>query len=211
MIVNEPAAFIARYGEDVLILGEYRGSLSNRAETIQLRGPLDQPIFEFRYDFSWYPLTNDQFTNDQGEVVVGGHSLVNVNPDAPVESLGEMASWRPSEFRLGNPGVHPGGDPEPVGGLQLGGDLDQDGGLSITDAVILLRFLFQADGIRLPCGENGIEDEGNSSLLDNDGSGSVNITDAVQMLSFLFQGGGPPALGTECVRIIGCPDVCVAE
>ena len=211
VIVNEPAAFIARYGEDVLILGEYRGSLSNRAETIQLRGPLDQPIFEFRYDFSWYPLTNDQFTNEQGEVVVGGHSLVNVDPDAPVESLGEAASWRPSEFRLGNPGVHPGGDPKPAGGLQLGGDLDQDGGLSITDAVVLLRFLFQADGIRLPCGANGLEDEGNTALLDNDGSGSVNITDAVHMLSFLFQGGGPPALGTECVRMTGCPDICAAE
>ena len=142
VIVNEPEAFIARYGEDVLILGEYRGSLSNRAETIQLRGPLDQPIFEFRYEAAWHPSTNGQ-----------GYSMVNVNPDAPVESLGEAASWRPSEALLGNPGVH--GEPEPAGGLQLGGDLDQDGGLSITDAVILLRFLFQADGIRLPCGVNG--------------------------------------------------------
>ena len=140
-----------------------------------------------------------------------GYSMVNVDPDAPVESLGEAASWRPSELPLGTPGVHPGGEPEPAGGLQLGGDLDQDGGLSITDAVILLRFLFQADGIRLPCGVNGLEEEGNQILLDNDGSGSVNITDAVHMLSFLFQGGGPPALGTECVRMINCPDVCRAE
>ena len=121
VIVNEPEAFIARYGEDVLILGEYRGSLSNRAETIQLRGPLGQPILEFRYEAAWHPSTNGQ-----------GYSMVNVDPDAPVESLGEAASWRPSELPLGTPGVHPGGEPEPAGGLQLGGDLDQDGGLSIT-------------------------------------------------------------------------------
>lgn len=200
VIVNEPAAFIARYGENALLLGEYRGSLSNRSEIIQLRGPLDQPIFEFRYDAAWHPSTNGN-----------GYSMVNVNRDAPVESLGEAASWRPSELPLGTPGAHPGGEPEPAGGLQRGGDLDQDGGLGITDAVILLRFLFQANDLQLPCGENGLEDEGNNALLDNDGSGVVNITDAVHMLSFLFQGGGPPALGTECVRIEGCPDACQAE
>ena len=44
-----------------------------------------------------------------------------------------------------------------------------------------------------------------------DGSGLVNITDAVNLLSFLFQGGGPPALGLECVRIEGCPDACAVE
>ena len=27
-------------------------------------------------------------------------------------------------------------------------------------------------------------------------------------LRFLFQGGTPPALGTECVRMTGCPNVC---
>ena len=99
----------------------------------------------------------------------------------------------------------------PRGGLQAGGDLDQDGGLSITDAVVLLQFLFQANGVDLPCGENGLEDEGNRALLDNDGSGLVNITDAVNLLSFLFQGGNPPALGLECVRIEGCPDACAVE
>ena len=103
------------------------------------------------------------------------------------------------------------GAPRVPGGDDAGGDLDQDGGLSITDAVVPLQFLFQANGVDLPCGENGLEDEGNRALLDNDGSGLVNITDAVNLLSFLFQGGNPPALGLECERIIGCPDACAAE
>ncbi|MBL04590.1 MAG: hypothetical protein CMJ99_03020 [Planctomycetes bacterium] len=200
VVVNEPDAFIARYGEDIPILGEYRGSMSDRSETIQLLGPLGQPIFEFVYTETWHPSTDGQ-----------GYSLVNVSSDAPVDTLGEAASWRPSALLLGTPGVHGEEVPQPQGGLQLGGDVDQDGGLSITDAVVLLQFLFQANGIELPCGENGLEDAGNAALLDSDGSGLVNITDAVNLLSFLFQGGGPPALGLECVRIEGCPDACVAE
>ena len=200
VVVNEPDAFIARYGEDIPILGEYRGSMSDRSETIQLLGPLGQPIFEFVYTETWHPTTDGQ-----------GYSLVNVSSDAPVDTLGEAASWRPSALLLGTPGVHGEEVPQPQGGLQVGGDLDQDGSLSITDAVVLLQFLFQANGLELPCGGNGLDDEGNRTLLDNDGSGLVNITDAVHILSFLFQGGGPPALGLECVRIEGCPDACAAE
>ena len=199
MLVNEPPAFIARYGQGPTIIGEYRGSLSDRSETIQMLGPLGTPIFEFVYTEAWHPTTDGQ-----------GFSLVNVSSDAPVDTLGEGASWRPSAVLLGTPGTH-GEEPQPRGGLQVGGDLDQDGGLSITDAVVLLQFLFQANGVDLPCGENGLEDEGNRALLDNDGSGLVNITDAVNLLSFLFQGGNPPALGLECVRIEGCPDACAAE
>ena len=199
VLVNEPAAFIARYGQGPTIIGEYRGSLSDRSETIQLLGPLGTPIFEFVYTEAWHPTTDGQ-----------GFSLVNVSSEAPVDTLGEGASWRPSAVLLGTPGTH-GEEPQPRGGLQVGGDLDQDGGLSITDAVVLLQFLFQANGIELPCGENGLEDEGNRTLLDNDGSGLVNITDAVHILSFLFQGGNPPALGLECVRIEGCSDACAVE
>ena len=55
---------------------------------------------------------------------------------------------------------------------------------------------------------------GNVRLLDvdgdGDGDGDVNLTDPIRLLLFLFQGGEPPALGTACVSIEGCPDACFA-
>ena len=40
------------------------------------------------------------------------------------------------------------------------------------------------------------------------GDQSVDLPDAVHMLRYLFLEGPPPLLGTECVWIEGCPDVC---
>ena len=36
----------------------------------------------------------------------------------------------------------------------------------------------------------------------------LNLSDAVVVFNYLFWGSAPPALGMECVRIEGCPDVC---
>jgi hypothetical protein len=36
----------------------------------------------------------------------------------------------------------------------------------------------------------------------------VDVSDALYILLFLFQDGPAPVLGTSCVRIEGCPNVC---
>ncbi len=38
--------------------------------------------------------------------------------------------------------------------------------------------------------------------------GKLDLSDPVSILGFLFLGGSPPVLGTECVRIAGCPESC---
>lgn len=126
---------------------------------------------------------------------------------------GRYAVWLQARDAGGNVGlaslvlaVEPG---EP-GGLQLPSDLDQDRRLGLSDAIGLLRHLFQGDGSRLPCGEAGsaLNDPGNLTLLDATGDQRVDLSDALRLLGFLYLGGPPPSLGLDCVPLRGCPDLC---
>jgi hypothetical protein len=98
--------------------------------------------------------------------------------------------------------------PDERGGLQVPGDINQDGRLNLSDAVGLLGHLFQNQPATLPCEGGTVADEGNRSLLDANGDARVNLTDPVYVLDYLFRGGPMPVLGVECVRIAGCGDVC---
>ncbi len=80
--------------------------------------------------------------------------------------------------------------------------------ICLTDAVILLGVLFHERPPSLPCEGATIDSGGKLALLDFDGDASVGLTDAVAILNHLFLQGAPPALGTDCVRIVGCPEVC---
>jgi hypothetical protein len=71
--------------------------LSNEGERLALYGPLEEPVFDFRYEASWEPMADG-----------GGHSLVLSNPRSPGEpSL--AASWKRSARAGGSPG---GPDPD---------------------------------------------------------------------------------------------------
>ena len=69
------------------------------------------------------------------------------------------------------------------------GDADADGGINLTDGVLVLNFLF-AGGERVPpCAD----------AADTDDSGSITITDGILILNFLFLGkDDPPAPFAEC-------------
>ena len=197
VVVRDLAAFRSRYGEaGIPLAGEYAGNLSNAGELVRIEGPFGETILEFRYEDSWYPSTDG-----------GGHSLVHVDPRAGRETWSSRSGWRPSDALLGTPGVDD-SEPRPQGGGQIPGDLTQDGELNISDAIALLGFLFLGAGETLPCGDGSLEDEGNRLLLDSTGDGAVDIADAVYTLNYLFLGGMNPALGTSCVRIAGCREVC---
>ncbi|MBN1444154.1 MAG: PKD domain-containing protein, partial [Planctomycetes bacterium] len=95
------------------------------------------------------------------------------------------------------------------GGLQLPGDGNQDGRLDLSDAVSLLTRLFIDASSPLPCEPDDVYAPGNRTLLDVNADGGINLTDAVHILNFLFLAGPEPALGTSCIPIEGCPNVCV--
>lgn len=75
------------------------------------------------------------------------------------------------------------GTPSNVKGWFRRGDVDSDGALLMTDAVLILYALFRT-GDTLACAD----------AADTDDSGSVNITDVILLLHYLFRGGAtlPP-------------------
>ncbi len=146
----------------------------------------------FTYLDDWYPDTTD------GQ----GYSLVLRDPLGPRESWGAAEGWRASLEIGGSPGRADSGE-QPAAGLQRPGDINQDKKLNLTDAIGILRHLFQGGAV-LPCTSAA----GNEKLLDMNGDADVNVTDVVHTLAYLFKAGAPPALGITCVPIVGCPAAC---
>jgi hypothetical protein len=99
LLVQNRAAFTSRYPTAANIAGEYVGLLDNSGERLALIGPLMEPILDFRYENSWYPIT-DGF----------GFSLVLVDDNAPFNTWSNKFSWRSSGVLNGSPG---GVDPAP--------------------------------------------------------------------------------------------------
>ena len=85
---------------------------------------------------------------------------------------------------------------------QLPNDCNQDGSLDLGDAICLLVHLFL--GGPAPCGSTA----GNMTLFDANVDNSADVSDALYLLQYLFLGGPPPVLGTDCIFIPTCPDVC---
>lgn len=82
------------------LIGEYGpDQLANDGERLALFGPLEEPVFDFRYEASWEPLADG-----------GGYSLVLSDPRSPGDPA-LAASWKRSVRTGGSPG-----GPEPSGG-----------------------------------------------------------------------------------------------
>jgi len=195
VLVNNLAAFSTVYDvAEIRVAGEYDGRLSNGGEHIVLSGHLGDTILELTYVDTWYPATDG-----------GGHSLVLVDPLGAVEQLSLASSWRESASAGGSPGFADGDEPQ--GGLQLPGDVSQDGRVDVSDAVRLLFILFA--GARMPCDDGPDAAAGNAIVLDTNSDASVDLSDAVSLLAYLFEGGPPPARGTVCRRVAGCAGVCL--
>jgi hypothetical protein len=198
VIVRDLEAFRSRYiTTGMSIAGEYVGNLENRGERIAMVGALGEPILDMAYDDLWFEETDGR-----------GYSLVSVDPWDPADRWSDKESWQPSSAAYGSPGEADSGIPD-LGGWQRPGDANQDGALDISDAVAFLRYFFGTATLSLPC-EDEITEEGNMALLDVNGDAVVNIADAVSTLAYLFADGLPPALGTSCTRMKGCPHACVA-
>ena len=98
VIVKNQAAFEARYGPGLPVIGSYPNSLSNGGERLTLSFALNTPVIDFVYDDNApWPTSPDG----------GGFSLVLLNPEsAPDPSV--AANWEAGSVSGGTPG-----DPEP--------------------------------------------------------------------------------------------------
>lgn len=145
-------------------------------------------------------------SNDDCSVAVGTDSCLEgltLEPGQYHVVAGSFAAGETGEYSLEVLCV------EEPGGLQLPGDSNQDGELNITDAVRLLRYLLQGTVTAFPCGDGSFTYVSNKSLLDFDGDQAVDVLDIIGILQYLFEPGPPHVKGSACVRLRGCPDVCV--
>lgn len=94
LVTKNPGAFTARYGSVPNIAGTYAGSLENGGEVIRLEDATGEKILEFRYNNSWYPITDGN-----------GFSLVIVDETAAWDTWDLKASWRASGAESGSPGT----------------------------------------------------------------------------------------------------------
>ena len=93
VVVANLAAFQARYGSGIFILGTYTGTLNNAGDHVVLRGGVLEPILDFAYSDEWYPVTDG-----------AGFALTIVNPNAARDTWGLAPSWRAGSAVNGSPG-----------------------------------------------------------------------------------------------------------
>ena len=85
VVVKNQAAFKARYGTSIPIVGVYSGSLSNSGERIVLMDGL-QTIQDFTYlDDDWIPAADGP-----------GYTMVVTNPNAALSDWSTLAGWKRS-------------------------------------------------------------------------------------------------------------------
>ncbi len=84
LVVKDLAAFQAKYGSKLPVVGEYAGNLDNGGERIELVDAAGQMIQSFTYDDAWFKNTDGQ-----------GYSLTVKNPKAAdVDSLNDKTAWQ---------------------------------------------------------------------------------------------------------------------
>lgn len=94
VVVKNVEVFAARYPSVPAdrIVGSYTGALENRGERIRLLDASGEEILDFKYDNSWYPITDGH-----------GFSLVAVDLWAEPDAWGRKQQWRPSGTWGGGP------------------------------------------------------------------------------------------------------------
>jgi hypothetical protein len=109
LVTRDLAAFDARYGADLPVIGQYTGSLNNAGERVELVDATGQTIHRFRFDDNWYDLTDGL-----------GFSLTVRNPQtADAYNLDGKSAWRPSARTGGSPGADDSGDMPALGSVVI--------------------------------------------------------------------------------------------
>ncbi|MGD8499815.1 MAG: lamin tail domain-containing protein [Phycisphaerales bacterium] len=94
VLVQDRAAFEARYGTGINVAGQYSGRLNNGGERIRLQDATGQTILDFSYKDGWRSITDGE-----------GFSLTITDPANPdPASWDQKDSWRASAYIGGSPG-----------------------------------------------------------------------------------------------------------
>jgi len=93
LLVRNVAAFGTRHGSTERVAGEFGGALDNNGERLTLVGPVEEPIFSFRFDPTPWPMARGL-----------GFSIVPVDETAPAPAWETPAHWRASGRVGGSPG-----------------------------------------------------------------------------------------------------------
>lgn len=171
VVVSNRAAFVARYGDQATILGEYSGNLRNSGERIRFEDGLGRTIVDFTYsDAAPWPSEADG----------SGRSLDLLDAQTPVTQLGQAQRWMASIKSLGSPGTAP----------ATSGDINRDGAVTPLDIDLVCRALidgnqdFELDGVGT-FDENDVdflvEQMLRTSAGDVDLNGSFNSSDLVRV------------------------------
>lgn len=95
LVVQDRAAFEAKYGPGLPVAGAYSGNLNNAGEHVELQDAAGQIIHSFTYKDGWYNVTDGL-----------GYSLTVKEPTSTdPNTLGQKSVWRPSTAPGGSPGV----------------------------------------------------------------------------------------------------------
>ncbi|WP_442484295.1 CotH kinase family protein [Aeoliella sp. SH292] len=138
LVVNDVAAFAARYGNNLLVAGEYSGNLNGSGEEIELEAGDDSIIDAVDYsDDSPWPEAAD----GDGPSL----ELISYTSDP---NLGQ--SWRASSADHGTPGV--------VDNLPLWGDYNLDGIVNLGDYTVWRDALGATGNFVLDASGNGVVD-----------------------------------------------------
>jgi hypothetical protein len=94
LVVENLAAFQAKYGTGLNVAGQYTGFLDNAGERIRLEDAIGNAILDFDYKDGWRSIADGD-----------GYSLTLINPaNADTNSWGYKDSWRASAYVGGSPG-----------------------------------------------------------------------------------------------------------
>jgi hypothetical protein len=109
LVVQDAAAFAAKYGADLPHAGQYVGNLNNAGERIELRDAAGEIIQALAYRDDWYDITDG-----------GGYSLTVKDPAAAdPNALAHVTAWRPSAQAGGSPGTDDGAGAVEPGGVVI--------------------------------------------------------------------------------------------
>lgn len=173
LVVEDIEAFQLRYGDELLVVGEWSGKLGNGGEFLTLVDD-GTTIHAFAYDDIWYKETDGD-----------GFSLESVNTSSnDINDWARKAGWQPSQILGGTPGTG-------RASLSILGDFDGDSLVDENDIDLLHVRIANGDasGQYDLNGDNIVSGKDADHLIENilnTSRGDFNLDGEVSFLDFLL-------------------------
>ena len=166
VVAADPTAFREAYG--FVPFGPYEGRLGEKGGRLRVYDAGSENDYPAVVDFLPYRSGNGWPEFWRGYSL----ELAGATEEFVDNDRGEL--WRRS--------AQPGGTPGRVGTPFRRGDVNQNGGVEIADAIATLGYVFA-----------GSREPGCLDSVDVNADGRINVADAVYLLGYIFAGGAPPS------------------